>query len=134
MSITGIGEIANLAGSIVDRIWPDKTQTEKDQAALQIQQMLQDSQERLAQVEVDKAEASTGKFFIAGARPTLIWVGAVMAASKYILIPWYLIIMHSFGKMVEVPDVAFLEYSPILLGMLGLRTYEKKTGVNDKHG
>lgn len=134
MSLTGLGEVANLASSIVNRIWPDKTQAEKDQAALQIQEMLQESQERLAQTEVDKAEASSKFGYVAAARPTLIWVGAAMAASKYILIPWSIIIAGLFNKTFQAPPVNFVEYSPILLGMLGLRTYEKRTGINGRHG
>lgn len=134
MSLTGLGEVANLASGIVDRIWPDKTQAEKDQAALQIQEMLQESQERLAQTDVEKAEASSKFGYVAAARPSLIWVGAAMAASKYILIPWAIIIAGFFGKVFHAPSVDFMEYSPILLGMLGLRTYEKRTGVNSRHG
>lgn len=37
MSLTGIGEVATAVSDIVDHFFPDKTQAEKDQIALQLQ-------------------------------------------------------------------------------------------------
>ena len=37
MSLTGLVEISNLATDIINKIWPDKTQAEKDQLALAVQ-------------------------------------------------------------------------------------------------
>ena len=37
MSLTGIGEVSDLAKDVIDKLWPDKTQAEKDQMALALQ-------------------------------------------------------------------------------------------------
>jgi len=36
MSLTGLGEVSDLITTIVNKIWPDKTQAEKDQLALAV--------------------------------------------------------------------------------------------------
>ena len=79
----------------------------------------------LAQIEVNKVEAQHDSMFVAGWRPAVGWVCATSLAYSYILSPilaiWF-----------EIPT---LELGPLMtlltgmLGMGGLRTYEKLKGV-----
>lgn len=124
--ITGLGSVADLANTVIGRIWPDKTEQEKAQLAAAVS-LVQ------GQLDVNKAEASNASVFVAGWRPFIGWVCGAALVYHYIvrpMLPWLLAI---FGKPVPaIPPLDMGDLITILLGMLGLgglRTYEKKQGV-----
>jgi hypothetical protein len=56
-------------------------------------------------------------------------------ANNYILRPWAIAILSASGKTFEFPVIDLSLMIPIMTGMLGLagmRTYEKKQGVTKK--
>ena len=59
MDLTGVGAVADLASTVVNKIWPDKTEQEKQQlaAALAIVQ---------GQLDANKAEAASSSAFTSG--------------------------------------------------------------------
>lgn len=124
--LTGIGSVADLAGKAIDRIWPDKTEQEKAQlaAAVAIVQ---------GQMEVNKAEAASSSTFVAGWRPFIGWVCGSACAWNWIGLP----IAKAFlpmlaGVSLTVAPADLSEMLPVLMGMLGLgglRTFEKTKGV-----
>ena len=80
----------------------------------------------MAQIQVNKQEAAHKSLFVAGWRPSVGWVCCTALASNYIIFP----LLKAAGVDVAALDLATM--LPILLGMLGLggmRTYEKRTGV-----
>lgn len=87
----------------------------------------------MAQIDVNKTEAKHGSIFVAGWRPAVGWVCASALAWNFILQP--LISWAAFLFGVDIGDAPKLdtgELMTVLLGMLGLsgmRTYEKKAGV-----
>ena len=136
MSLTGIGEIANLAGNIVNKFFPDKSQQEKDALALEIQTMTLASQERLGQAEVNKAEAANTSIFVAGWRPFIGWVCGSAYAWTFIVAPMVSYAAKLSGATVALPALDLSQLSPVLMGMLGLgvmRTVEKVKGINAGH-
>ena len=80
MDITGIGSIADLAKTVVDKIWPDKSEEEKQQiaAALSIVQ---------GQIDTNKTEAASSSTFVAGWRPAIGWVCAIALGYQYVIRP-----------------------------------------------
>lgn len=83
-----------------------------------------------AQAEISKAEAGSSRFFVAGARPAILWICAAALFVNYILAP----LLGAAGLNVPAIDIAMLY--PLMLGMLGLgayRTYEKSKGVQGRH-
>ncbi len=124
--LTGLGSVADLAGKAIDRIWPDKTEQEKAQlaAAVAIVQ---------GQMEVNKAEAASSSTFVAGWRPFIGWVCGSACAWNWIGLP----IAKAFlpmlaGVSLTVAPADLSEMLPVLMGMLGLgglRTFEKTKGV-----
>lgn len=123
--LTGIGAVADLAKTVVARIWPDKTAEEQAQlaAALTIVQ---------GQLDANKAEATSPSAFTSGWRPGIGWVCAAALAMQYIarpLIAWAGIVTgHTFPVLPGIDDNLW----QLMLGMLGLgglRTYEKTKGV-----
>ena len=84
----------------------------------------------LAQIEVNKAEASSGSFFKGGWRPFVGWVCAVAFAYHFVIQPLLIFIFSNAG--IEPPDLPEFEMNTLLtvlgglLGIGGLRTYEKR--------
>jgi len=87
------------------------------------------AQQNIAQMEVNKADANSGKFFQAGWRPAIGWVGALALAYQFIIHPllsWFLVI---FSFDVEPPPLidANALYTIItgMLGIAGMRSFDK---------
>jgi hypothetical protein len=124
--LTGLGSVADLASTVIGRIWPDKTEQEKAQLAAAVS-LVQ------GQLQVNQAEASNPSVFVAGWRPFIGWVCGAALVYHYILRPMLPWLLALFGKPVPaIPPLDMGDLITILLGMLGLgglRTYEKKQGV-----
>ncbi len=88
----------------------------------------------IAQVELNKIEAQHRKIFVAGWRPFIGWVCGVALLYNFILrdlIAWLMIINGAVSE--PPPELAMTHLMTVLLGMLGLggmRTYEKLKGVS----
>ena len=132
IDVSGIGSLMSGAGSlakdirsaITGHISPEK-KAELEAKALELE-----SQAMIAQAEILKAEAASPNLFIAGARPAILWIGALVILYSYIIAP----VLSTFG--VPVPDIQLGDLWPVITGILGLgtmRTYEKAQGVVGTH-
>lgn len=129
MSLTGLGEVADLAGTIVNKIWPDASQAQKDALAFQLAQIT-------AQTDTNKAEASNQSVFVAGWRPFIGWVCGSAFAWTFVIGPMVSYAAKLAGITVALPVLDLSELTPVLLGMLGLgamRTVEKVNGIKSGH-
>ena len=87
----------------------------------------------MAQVEVNKAEAQHRSIFVAGWRPFIGWTCGVALAYNYVLQPILIFILAQTGHLMNLPALDLNEIMPVLMGMLGLgglRTFEKYKGVS----
>lgn len=141
---TGIGAVADLAHSLIDRLIPDKAKAAElkaqideahDANDLAKMQMVFDLAK--AQVEVNKAEAGNGGLFVAGWRPFCGWVGGFGLAYVGIIEPAARFIaqvgFHYAGAFPAVDTTISMQ---ILFGMLGLgamRSYDKVNGAPAGH-
>ena len=115
----------DLANTVVNKLWPDKSEEERAQlaAAVSIVQ---------GQLEVNKAEASNPSVFVSGARPFIMWICGVGLAMQFLVSPLLQWGAAMFGKAVVLPPLDMGTLLTLLLGMLGLggmRTFEKFKGV-----
>ena len=113
--------------TLLDKFIPDTA--EKARLAHEIATMSERHAQELmlAQIEVNKNESNSGDAFRAGWRPTIGYICAGGFTVNFLVSP----IAAGFG--VAIPQADTSTMMPILLGMLGLgglRTYEKKTGVS----
>jgi hypothetical protein len=136
MSITGIGEVANAVTSIVDKIWPDATQAQKD--ALQREMTQLQMQQAMAQMQADtnKAEAGNASMFVAGWRPFIGWVCGAGLAYQFMFEPLATWVAALANHPVVMPALDLSTLMTLLLGMLGLggmRTMEKLNGIKSGH-
>lgn len=114
---------------IVDKLVPDKDLREK----LNHELSMSLHNANLAQLEVNKAEASHKSIFVAGWRPFVGWVCGVALAYHFILAPLIQFGFALSGFDQELPEFDFSQLSTVLMGMLGLgglRTFEKMKQVS----
>jgi len=125
MDATGVGAVANLATSVIGRLWPDKSESERAQmaAALTIVQ---------GQLDANRVEAASPSGFTSGWRPAIGWVCGAALAMQYIarpLVAWVGIVTgHPLPELPGIDDNLW-ELMLGLLGLGGLRTFEKTRGV-----
>jgi roadblock/LC7 domain-containing protein len=119
-------------GTLIDRLIPDKAEAEKARNQLEAQLVTAANQAALAQVEVNKVEAAHSSVFVAGWRPSIGWVCAAGLAWAFVVAPvasWALMVL---GVKAELPHIQFDHLFELVLAMLGiggLRTFEKLRGV-----
>ena len=80
MDLTGLGGVAELASTVIEKIWPDKTEQEKQQLAAAVS-LVQ------GQMEVNRTEAQHPSLFVAGWRPAIGWVCALALAYHFAMRP-----------------------------------------------
>ena len=126
---TLIGPATELAGKFIQ---------DKDKAAQLAHDLTtmadKHSQEAmLAQVEVNKAEAESGSVFKGGWRPFIGWVCGAAFAYHFVLQPFIVFGVTVAGVQVpELPTFDMGSLMTVMMGMLGLgglRSYEKKQGI-----
>lgn len=110
-----------LAGSVINKIWPDKSEAERQQlaAAVQIVQ---------GQIDINKAEGASSSVFVAGWRPFIGWVCGMGCAWNWIGLPVAKFGLAMYGHPLALEPADLSEMMPLLLGMLGLgglRSFEK---------
>tara|TARA_R100001163_G_C5051804_1_gene188572 strand:- start:1119 stop:1514 length:396 start_codon:yes stop_codon:yes gene_type:complete len=87
----------------------------------------------LAQIEVNKIEAASPDFFKSSWRPFIGWVCGVAFAYHFVLQPIIIFVVALFGA--EIPALPEFDMASLmtvlggLLGLGGLRTYEKSKGL-----
>lgn len=128
MDITGIGAVADLANTAINKIWPDKSEQEKQEIAAAVMVVQ-------GQININQTEAANPSIFVSGARPFIMWICGFGLALQYLILPivqWILIILD---KNVVLPPLDMGTLITLLGGMLGLgslRTIEKLNGVASK--
>lgn len=125
--LDAINPLGAIVGKVLDKLFPDPA--ERIKAELELRTL--DLTAELAQMEVNKAEAQSGSWFVAGWRPFIGWVCGAAFAYKFIVQPFLVFAVVAFGVPLKthlLPALDWTEISAVLLGMLGLgtlRTYEK---------
>ena len=86
----------------------------------------------MAQIEVNKEEAKHRTVFVAGWRPFTGWVCATALAYHFIIEPVIVFVLALYNIQLTLPQFDMASLLTVLMGMLGLgglRTYEKKQGL-----
>ncbi len=119
-------------GTLIDRLIPDRAAAEKAKAEMEQQLVSAANQAALAQVEVNKIEAAHSSVFVAGWRPSIGWVCAAGLAWAFVLAPiasWALVVLGIKAELPAIHTDYLLELVLAMLGIGGLRTFEKLRGV-----
>ena len=125
MAIDPLTAGIELATAAIGKIWPDKSAAEAAQLAAQVA-IVQ------GQLDINRAEASSPSAFTSGWRPAIGWVCGLALLFQYILRPllmWYGVITgHQWPPLPGIDDNLW-QLMLGLLGLGGLRTFEKTKGI-----
>ena len=129
--------IASLIGPITGLL--DKFVEDKDQKQLLAHEIATMAQKHahetaMAQIEVNKNEATHRNVFVAGWRPFVGWTCGVALAYHFILQPFIVFAVAVSGFQIPtLPEFDMASLLTVLMGMLGLgglRTFEKTKGIS----
>ena len=87
----------------------------------------------LAQIDLNKQEAAHQSMFVAGGRPFVGWTCGIALAYHFLIAPLLSFVLVLYDINTPMPEFEFSQLSTILMGMLGLgglRSYEKMKGVH----
>jgi len=124
LDITGIGSVADLVNTAISKIWPDKSEQDKQQLAAAVMVVQ-------GQLEINKVEAGSPSLFVSGWRPAIGWICGAACAWNWVGLPIAKILILALGYQITIAPADVSEMLPILMGMLGLgglRTIEKLNG------
>ena len=121
----GVGQVADLVTTVVNKIWPDKSEQEKQElaAALTVVQ---------GQLEINKVEAAHSSIFVAGWRPASGWICNIGLLYTFLLQP-LLTWLCTVAGVAQPPGIPFDALYVLLGSLLGvgtLRTVDKIKGVS----
>jgi hypothetical protein len=145
MDLIGIGSIIEGVGKVASSLVTtdrERLQMALEDRKLDLEEKRIDQTTDLAQVEVNKIEASSNSIFVAGWRPAVGWVGVLGLAYQFLGYPvmqW----LWSFLQGVDIipkglqppPDLQTDQLMVLLSGLLGfggMRSFEKSKGVAAK--
>ena len=112
--------------TLLEKVVPDKDERAKLAHEIATQAESQAHEQIMSQLEVNKQEAAHKNLFVAGWRPFTGWSCGLALANNFIVVPYLAAL--DFPIVPLDLDVML----PVLLGMLGLggmRSYEKRNGV-----
>lgn len=127
-----IGSILDIGGKIFDRVIPDKNAREeaKEELARAINQ--QEFQLAIEQIKVNAIEAASDDKFTKRWRPFIGWTCGLSFSLHFVMFPilnWF-VLVFGYPAIIVPFDMQSLMYALFgLLGLGGLRTYEKTKGV-----
>jgi hypothetical protein len=134
-----IGTVLEAGLKILDKVIPDpqaKAAAQLEMLKLQqsgeFKQIEADLQLALGQIDVNKTEASMGTFR-GGWRPFIGWVCGAALGYQFLVRPLLTWLSPTLGLPMGAPELDMGDLLTLLAGMLGLgglRTFEKVSGVS----
>ncbi|MEJ5301499.1 MAG: 3TM-type holin [Thermodesulforhabdaceae bacterium] len=138
MNLIGIGTIIETVGRIADDLIT--TDKERLELALKEQEIEAEILEKVHETNIE--EAKHPSIFVAGWRPSIGWIGAISLGYQFVLYP----LLTWLWKILQAKNIIPLNMDPpptmesdilwtIIVGMLGiagLRTYDKLRAVDTK--
>ena len=127
-TLSGAAKVVGAVGKVVDDLFT--SDEERAKAAFDMANL--EMEPSRAQWKINMVEAGHRSMFVAGWRPGIAWVCGIAMAFHFLVHPFWTWIAEIFGFPVP-PDIEWQELSVVLMGILGLgglRTYEKNRGVS----
>lgn len=135
MSFDPATALLDIGAKLVDRLFPDPAK--KSEAMLKLMELQQsgDLAAIASQTQINQIEAASPKLFVSGWRPAVGWVCVLGLFTQFLLRPLTIFTAGLFGRVVSFPELDMGTLMTLLAGMLGLsglRTFEKINGVAAK--
>lgn len=133
MSLDPISAALDLGNTIIQRVFPDPAQANAAKLELLKLQQSGDLAQITGQLEINKVEAANSSVFVSGWRPAVGWICAAAVGYQYLVRPLAIAGFAAYGHPLPIMPGLDDNLWQLLLGMLGLgglRTYEKVQGVS----
>jgi len=139
MDLLGIGRVIEAVGKVAG----DLVTTDKEKMQMEIEQRKLDLEEKklaqannMAQIEVNKIEAASSSLFVSGWRPFIGWgcgfaflyIGIMEPVARFVA----QVLWNYTGGFPEIDPTITMQVLFGLLGLAGMRTYEKTQKVASK--
>ena len=125
--------ILSIGNKLIDHFFPDANQAAAAKLRLLEMQQNGDLQVMASQMDINKIEAANSSLFVSGWRPFIGWVCGISLAYAAILEPvsrFIASVMFKYNGAFPVIDTTLtLQILLGLLGLAGMRSWEKKEGV-----
>lgn len=133
MSLDPITAGIDFFTTVVNKVFPDKSEEEKQRIIQEMTLEAQNTELLKGQLEINKQEAVSENLFVSGWRPCIGWICGASFAWAFVLEPFLAFFISLFGFPINrLPVLDMTQLIPVLIGMLGLggyRTIEKMKGV-----
>jgi len=118
----------------LDKFFPDADTELKGKLAEAASQINDDYQLQLAQLDINKIEAASSSLFVSGWRPAIGWICGISLAYAAIIEPiarFIASVLFAYVGVFPVIDTDItMQVLMGLLGLAGMRTFEKHKGVS----
>lgn len=121
-----------MLGEVLDRVIPDKAEAAKARLEMEAKLLEAATAQAGQQAAINQVEAASSNIFVAGWRPFIGWVCGAGLAWAFIVAPlasWLLIVLEVKQTLPRIEIEYLLEMVVAMLGLGGLRTFEKLKGV-----
>ena len=128
-----INSLIGPATKLLDKVIEDKDQKAKLAHELATMADKLAHEQQLAQMAINKEEASSGSLFKGGWRPCIGWICGIAFGYHFVLQPVIVFVVVLIG--IDIPELPSFDMGTLLtvlggmLGIGGLRTYEKQKGL-----
>jgi hypothetical protein len=136
------GSVAKDAGKALDDLFTSDeerraldVEVKKAELSFKTELLKADTTLAIGQIEINKEEAKSSNWFVAGWRPGAAWMCVAGLAYQFLAYPFLTWGSLNFSWKVP-PQLDTGTLTTLLFGMLGLgaaRTFEKVKGVQEKH-
>ena len=130
MALFGIAEaVVGVVDNVLDKFVEDKDL----RAKLNHELKTQVQKANLAQIAVNMEQARHPSIFVAGARPAIMWICAFGLGWQFVFQPifiWGLAVTSYNVPIPVIPTDGLLTLTLSLLGLGGMRSFEKMKGIN----
>jgi len=111
--------------SLLDKFIPDKDARDKLAHEIATMSVKQAHEIQMSQIKVNEVQAAHKSLFVAGSRPSIMWICALGLL--------YAVFLHPILDIwFTMPEVNTEVLTPVMMGLLGLggmRSFEKAKGV-----
>ena len=125
--------LAALISKIIDKILPDKAAADKAKAELLVLQVNGELNNIASQLAVNAEEAKHKSIFVSGWRPFVGWGCGLGFVFQVLIAPLIVFGGGILGVVIPMPPLDYGLLTTTLFGLLGLggmRSFEKLKGVN----
>ena len=124
----GVGDAIAAGIKVLDKFIPDPAERVRAEAQLRADLLQWDK----AQSDVNAIEAANASLFVSGWRPSIGWSCSAAFAFYFVIAPLITWLATMAGHNVSMPVFnieALMTMTSGMLGLAGLRTFEKAKGV-----